>query len=72
MELTVLDEKRLDIELIRLNKTLNELVRMGMVEAKFFPEENGIGPFTRYRPISPTLGRTLKDAWEKESARVPA
>jgi DNA-binding HxlR family transcriptional regulator len=42
------DEMKLDSELLSLHETLGELIDMGLVKATFYPEEEGIGPSTRY------------------------
>ena len=42
------NEMNLDDELLSLDQTLRELIEMGLVESVSWPEENGIGPITRY------------------------
>ena len=63
MELTTLDT-----ELVRLHQTLGELIRLGLVEAVYYPEGNGIGPTTRYR-LTGRPGDEEED--EQEEAEAP-
>jgi DNA-binding HxlR family transcriptional regulator len=51
------DEMKLDTELLSLHETLGELIDMGLVNATFYPEEEGIEPYTRYSltPEAPAI-----------------
>jgi hypothetical protein len=59
--------RSLDDELLSLDETLNELIGMGLVESVSYPEENGIGPVTRYY-LTGEAPAMEEETWQPEMA----